>query len=44
MFDDTDTFNQNLTVWCVSLMTCEPTGFSNFALTTVNKPIWGACP
>ena len=45
MFMSATAFNQNLTGWCVTEVTTEPTGFStNSALTPANKPDWGTCP
>ena len=38
-------FNQNISGWCVILITSEPSSFStNSPLTEENKPIWGNCP
>jgi len=45
MFLDARAFNQDLSGWCVSNITSEPTDFaSNSALANANKPIWGTCP
>ena len=45
MFNNAKAFNQNLTGWCVSNFSSEPTVFAdNSALTNANKPIWGTCP
>ena len=45
MFDGASVFNQDLTKWCVTNITSEPTTFStSSALTQANKPIWGTCP
>ncbi len=38
-------FNQDLTGWCVSNISSEPSGFgTSSSLTNANKPVWGACP
>ena len=45
MFKEANVFNQDLTGWCVTNITSEPSQFSNnFALTNANKPVWGTCP
>ena len=45
MFFSATVFNQNLTGWCVTNITSEPSVFSSgSALTTANKPDWGNCP
>jgi len=45
MFNNATLFNQNLTGWCVTNISSEPTGFSvSSALTSANKPVWGTCP
>jgi hypothetical protein len=45
MFNAATLFNQDLTNWCVTNITSEPSGFSyTSALTTANKPVWGTCP
>ena len=42
MFNRQQSFNQDLTGWCVSSITSEPTDFAtNSALQTANKPFWG---
>jgi hypothetical protein len=46
MFRDATSFNQNLTMWCVSSIGSEP---NNFALNSPldsngMKPVWGTCP
>lgn len=39
------TFNLNLSNWCVSKITDEPTDFATgTALTAEHKPTWGTCP
>jgi hypothetical protein len=44
MFYEANTFNQDLSGWCVSLITSEPSNFStNSALIAANKPNWGTC-
>jgi hypothetical protein len=41
-FNGATSFNQDLTGWCASSLTSEPSGFSaNSQLTTANKPFWG---
>jgi hypothetical protein len=44
-FRNADTFNQDLTGWCVTNISSEPSDFttSRSALTDANKPIWGTC-
>ena len=38
-------FNQDLTKWCVTNITSEPSDFSTSSpLTEANKPKWGTCP
>ena len=38
-------FNQDLSNWCVTNITSEPSGFATSSpLTTENKPVWGTCP
>ena len=38
-------FNQDLSGWCVTKIASEQTGFAiSSALTNTNKPIWGTCP
>jgi hypothetical protein len=45
MFQNATAFNQNLSGWCVTEVTTEPTSFStDSALTDANKPVWGTCP
>jgi len=45
MFYQATAFNQDLTKWCVTNLSPEPTDFSkDSALTEANKPIWGTCP
>jgi len=44
MFLEADSFNQDLTGWCMSNILSEPVGFSvNSSLTQSNKPVWGSC-
>jgi hypothetical protein len=41
----TSAFNQDISGWCVTNITSEPTDFStNSPLTNANKPVWGTCP
>jgi surface protein len=42
MFKDFDLFNQDLSGWCVTNITTEPSDFS--LQTDANKPVWGTCP
>ena len=45
LFDNALNFNQDLTRWCVSNITLEPTYYArSSALTDANKPVWGTCP
>jgi len=45
IFDTASTFNKNLTEWCVTNITSEPTDFATSSiLTEANKPVWGTCP
>ena len=45
MFNGATNFNQDLSGWCVSNITTEPSGFAtNSGLTEENKPKWGTCP
>jgi hypothetical protein len=45
MFQDATVFNKDLSGWCVTNITSEPTNFStSSALTNANKPVWGTCP
>tara|TARA_B110000977_G_scaffold34223_1_gene45725 strand:+ start:8877 stop:9089 length:213 start_codon:yes stop_codon:yes gene_type:complete len=38
-------FNQDLSGWCVTKIASEQTGFAtSSALTNANKPFWGSCP
>ena len=38
-------FDKDLTGWCVTNITSEPSNFSlSSALTAGHKPIWGTCP
>jgi len=40
-----NSFNQNLSGWCVTNITSEPIPFSDFSpLSNANKPVWGTCP
>ena len=41
MFEGATSFNQDLSGWCVSNITSEPTNLNNSALTNANKPKWG---
>ena len=45
MFQNALEFNQDISSWCVSNISSEPTGFSSGSqLTNANKPVWGTCP
>ncbi|HIA99902.1 MAG TPA: BspA family leucine-rich repeat surface protein, partial [Gemmatimonadetes bacterium] len=45
MFQNADVFNQNLSNWCVSLITSSPTDFDHMATSWVlARPVWGTCP
>ena len=45
MFMNATLFNQDLTKWCVTNITSEPSDFSTSSpLTEANKPKWGTCP
>jgi len=45
MFSGADSFNQDLTQWCVSNFSSMPSTFSTIsALTASNHPVWGTCP
>ena len=43
MFNAATSFNQDLSSWCLRFISSEPDNFSNSALTTSNKPVWGDC-
>lgn len=45
MFELAESFDQDLTEWCVPNFDSEPQEFSlNSALTPENHPVWGTCP
>jgi len=45
MFREATVFNQNLSGWCVSLITSAPTDFDTLATSWVlARPVWGTCP
>ena len=45
MFMFASSFNQDLSLWCVTNLTSEPESFSaNSSLSESNKPVWGTCP
>ena len=45
MFNEATSFNQNLSGWCVSLITTEPSNFDTGATSwTLARPVWGTCP
>jgi hypothetical protein len=41
MFFGAYAFNQNLSLWCVSLIASAPPVFGN---TSGTNPVWGTCP
>jgi hypothetical protein len=45
MFRNADSFNQDLTGWCVTNISTEPGDFTTVrsALIDSNKPVWGTC-
>ena len=44
MFYNATAFNQDLSKWCVSNFSSEPSEFASSSLTNANKPVWGTCP
>ena len=45
MFYVATSFNQDLSQWCVSNITTEPTNFALGATNwTLPRPVWGTCP
>jgi len=45
MFQEATSFNQNISNWCVTNISEEPTQFSdNSPLSESNTPVWGTCP
>lgn len=45
MFNKCTAFKQDLSGWCVTNISSEPTGFAtDSGLTTELKPVWGTCP
>ena len=45
MFQFAESFNQDLTKWCVSNFDTKPTFFSDESgLSLANHPVWGTCP
>jgi hypothetical protein len=45
MFHFAASFNQNLSGWCVSLITSQPSHFDTGATSWVlARPAWGTCP
>jgi hypothetical protein len=45
MFREATSFNQDLSGWCVSLITSSPTYFDYAANSWVlDRPVWGTCP
>jgi hypothetical protein len=44
-FGGASSFNLDLSEWCVSNFSSEPSGFAtDSSLTNPNKPAWGTCP
>ena len=44
MFQGATAFNQDITGWCVTNISSEPSGFAvSSNLTNANKPGWGTC-
>ena len=45
MFNNTTSFNQDLSNWCVTNFTSAPLDFDSGATAwTLPKPVWGTCP
>jgi Leucine-rich repeat (LRR) protein len=45
MFDNASSFNQDISNWCVTDITSEPSNFSTDSpLAESNTPVWGTCP
>ena len=45
MFVVASAFNQDISGWCVTNITSEPSSFSDGSpLSESNKPVWGTCP
>jgi len=45
MFRNATAFNQNLSGWCVSLITSAPNRFDSGASSwDLARPVWGTCP
>jgi hypothetical protein len=45
MFNNANSFNQDLTDWCVQNIPTEPEQFSfGSSLSPSNHPLWGTCP
>jgi hypothetical protein len=45
MFQNATSFNQNLSGWCVTLLTTKPRDFDTGATSWVlARPVWGTCP
>jgi hypothetical protein len=45
MIRDAAAFNQDLSGWCVSLITSAPAAFDTGATSWVlARPVWGTCP
>jgi len=45
MFDNASAFNQDLSGWCVTLISSEPEDFDYLATSWyLPRPVWGTCP
>jgi len=45
MFDEAESFNQDISGWCVTNINSEPYNFATgSALNNSNYPVWGTCP
>jgi hypothetical protein len=45
MFRNASTFNRDLSGWCVSSITSQPSNFATGATSwLLPKPVWGTCP
>jgi hypothetical protein len=45
MFYYANSFNQDLSEWCVSNISSQPSNFASGATSwTLPQPIWGTCP
>ncbi len=45
MFKNTSSFNQDLTIWCVTNISTLPSNFNTGSgIVSSNLPVWGTCP